>query len=36
MSETESLPSDIEKQVAGVISGLVPEKLKQKYQLAYS
>ena len=34
-SSEEDLPEDIEKAAVDVISGLTPEKSRQKYQLAY-
>lgn len=36
MSDSESLPSDIEEQALKAISGLLPEKSKSKYEMAYA
>ena len=36
MSDDESLPSDIEEQASKAISGLLPEKSKSKYEIAYA
>lgn len=35
MSESESLPSDIEEEALKTISNLIPEKSKSKYEIAY-
>lgn len=36
MSESESIPSDIEAEACKAISGLLPEKSKKKYEYTYS
>ena len=36
MSDSESLPSDIEEEALKAISGLLPEKSKSKYEMAYA